>query len=247
MEDLICLNCKIIYSRHKSRKSKFCSSKCSEKYKTVYPINNFDEINSVNCYWYGFLFGDGSINHNGDIQVCLSNLDGGYNVKHLRKLSHLIYGFDRVHVYETKCHFRFKTNNSLNNLSRFGIIPNKTYNGEIIMPPKYQYDFIRGYFDADGWFSNNKYKSKNGYIYEKPMIGLCSFLSKNLEIISSFLPDAKITKKKKQELYEIRWQSQEKIKKFYTLVNGNLKLERKWDLKLDPYIKELENKKISRG
>lgn len=240
-ETIVCSNCSKPFLIEPFRKAKYCSFECSVLHRKFQIINDFSELTSESSYWAGFLFGDGSIDMNQKVQVCLSNLDGGYNLTHLKKLSEYVYGQNRVNEYDTRIHLQFKTDNLLENLGKFGIIPNKTHNGHMVLPDRFKHDFIRGYFDADGWCSVRKQLNKkyNKY-YDNNSIGLCSYLSKNLEIVTQYLPKTNITKKKTQELYEVRWASKNKLLECYKTLNGVLRLESKWE-KFDSVIERYDN------
>lgn len=231
MEQLICKHCGVIYYRYQSRRSKYCSSKCSEDNKRVRIVNNFSKIDSISSYFLGFLYGDGSIDRNNKVQVCLSNKDDGSNLILLRLLSDYVLGFDRVNIYNDRIHLQFTDEMVAKNLNVYGIVPNKTYGSKIILPHGFERDFIRGYFDADGWVStgftyNKQYDKK----YKRNVIGLCSFLKQNLIDISEHLPFYhKIHKKKNQELYYITWSSKKTINQFYQNLYGEPNLTKKWD------------------
>jgi len=173
----------------------------------------------------GFLFGDGNIDSNGKLQVCLSSKDSGL----LTQLSIFLFDKDYINRYNNRCHLQYSNLEIQKPLSRYGIIPGKTENSVLILPEKYKSDFIRGYFDADGWYSSKDYKHKNGKFYPKYVWGICSYLLENLEIINRELPvQGRIAKKKKQELYELRFQSKKDIEEVRNYLYGTPNLERKW-------------------
>lgn len=70
---------------------------------------------------------------------------------------------------------------------------------------------------------------RNLNLYDKTILGICSYLPENLELINSHLPlQGFISKKKSQELYELRWQSKSNIKEIRKFLSGTPKLDRKW-------------------
>lgn len=221
-----CKQCGLIFHRHKSRKAVYCSSDCANNHKRRKILPNFSIDSSENCYWAGFLFGDGSIDDSGKLQLCL----GVKDTLHAKKFSQFIFGYDFVNVYSDRCHIQCTSVKLASELSRFGIKPNKTYNSSLILPKRFTKDFIRGFFDADGWYTKASYKNKgNGKYYDKTILGICSYLPENLELINSYLPlQGTLSKKKSQELYELRWQSKSKIKEIRNFLSGTPKLDRKW-------------------
>lgn len=227
MIEIKCLNCSTVFLRHKSRKAKYCSPKCAVEHRRRKIINDFSVETPESCYWAGFIFGDGCLNKN-KVQICLSIKD----IDHLRSFSNFVFGTDYVGKYDDRCHIQINNPEISQNLRRYGISENKTIYSELILPDEYSSDFIRGYFDADGWVSVNRYCHKNGKTYDKLCIGICSYLEKNLKIVSELLPKCYISKKNNQELFEIRSQSKNVICDIANKLNGYPRLERKWK-KLD--------------
>ena len=230
-------NTVVILSHLKSGHNKSCG--CLRKGRV---INDFSILTPDSCYWAGFIFGDGSINRKSKrLAVGLSIVD----IEHLKKLSYFICGENRVKTYNNNkcngktyqsCHFSIANTNLANNLKTFGIVPNKTYESSLILPKKYQTDFIRGYFDADGCFTTNK---REIYLYHR--ICWASYLKENLEIIAKYLPTT-------YKIYKtIRKTGQNKNSHIYTLESSHKStiidtinlllpkhkcgvfLERKWD------------------
>ncbi len=211
-------------------KSCGCMSKNASIRHARKPINFFDQNDESTYYWAGFLFGDGCVNKQGGLTICLSNANGGY--EHLKKLSKFIYGQNYVREYINNCHLSVYNSVVLKNLSSFNILPNKTHNCIFKVPDDTCVQhFIRGYFDADGWASYKICKN-NMRKYKYLTIGLCSYLSENMIMVSNYLPTKTyINKKKKQELYELRIQSQKDVRKFIEFIlpiNKELCLKYKW-------------------
>jgi hypothetical protein len=239
-ETVECPNCQKIFDRCPSRQAKYCSFQCSVEHKKFDIINDFSEITSESSYWLGFIFGDGSVDKKYmNLQVGLSKKDED----HLIKLSEYIYGTDRVYKYDTKSLLRVNNPILVNNLKTKGVTNNKTYSQTIPIPKIFQYDFIRGFIDADGWAGvrtiyNKKYKKE----YYNPHIGLCSYLKGSLIEVCEALDfkGKKILKKKNQELYEVRWSSKNDVLDILTKLKifdqSTIKLNRKWD-KLNEYYR----------
>lgn len=188
-------------------------------------LNDFSKEDTVSTYWAGFLFGDGNIDDNGKLQVCL----GLESKEHLEKLSLFLIGTNKVRIYKDRCHFQITNNILAKNLSKFGIIPRKTYNSKMILPKnnKLHKHFIRGYLDADGWISVKKDRK-----YEYINIGICSYLKSNLDIVAKTLPipNKKPTKIKKRNLYDLRYNSKKDVSSVMNyLFDDSIYLEIKWN------------------
>lgn len=196
-------------------------------------LNFFEEITPETCYWAGFIFGDGSISKDGGLQVGLS-MHTPHTQDHLKKMSIFFYGQDYRLFYKDLCILQVRHTDIAKNLQQFGIIPNKTYDGHLILPTQYQSDFIRGYFDADGWFTiRQQYNKQFKKYYDSQNWGLCSYLRKNLEIVQETLPvESYIIKKKTQTLYELRVYKRDDLCHLINYLNPidkNLCYFRKWE------------------
>ena len=77
------------------KKNKFCSNDCCISSRKRKILNNFSLDNEETYYWAGFLFGDGSVDNNYKIQICLSIKD----MNHLVKLSNFVFGKNFVKSY----------------------------------------------------------------------------------------------------------------------------------------------------
>ena len=200
------------------------------------PVNYFEDLNDEGVnYWGGFIFGDGSVDTQNKLQVCLTyNND---SPEFLTRLSNFIFGFDAVNHYpeKLKAHFQVTSKRLLEGLSKFGTKPNKTYDHSLIIPnKKMALHVIRGYFDADGWFSKSTYEHKKYGPYCSYNIGICSYLSENLEIVSSYLPTKPKVHRysRKNQLYEIRVSGREGIEattNYLQPINKEYCFNYKWD------------------
>jgi hypothetical protein len=190
-------------------------------------INDFSGDDPATAYWAGFLYGDGCIQKGGQLQVCLSSVD----LAHLIKLSLFICGNDYVCKYDTRCYFQISHEDIRNGLAKWGILHDKTKTGTLDnIKTEYMKDFIRGYFDADGWVSIGYYKNgKYNMYYRKFCVGICSYNIANLEYINQLVPTpGKIKSKKSQVLYELVWSSIKKdISVIKFLYDSELSLSRK--------------------
>ena len=223
-----CIQCQDPLTASQNYKgNKFCSNECSGNFRRRPVIANMADDNPEVYYWAGFLFGDGCVDESGKLQVCLSDKD----VQHMRCLSMFLFGVDYTNVYPGRCHLQVTDTSLCHELRRFGIVPNKTYLSTFTIPREvYARDFVRGYFDADGWYSTGKYPNKrNGQLYAKQVVGLCSYLEKNMLLVNGLMPTpGSILKKKSQELYELRWTSRAAVQTVRDFLFGTPCLGRKW-------------------
>lgn len=209
------------------KKNKFCSQQCDIDRRKKKIINDFSKINEDSCYWAGFFYGDGYINKkNTEARLCLSLRDE----EHLVKCSHFIFGGDYVLRYKDKAILQISDANVCKNLNNFGVINKKTYLSEPIIPDGFEKHFIRGYFDADGWYSKNVYTRTDGKPYEKVSLGMCAFLEAPLITMNSLLPvPGTLRKMKNRQIYELRWQRRADIVQIREYIDGKTKLTRKWN------------------
>jgi len=201
-------------------------------------LNDFSVMSPEVCYWAGFIFGDGSVDIKHKLQIGLAS----DCYEHLVKFSMFLCGQNYVGQYKTHCHFQITDEVLIKNFQKFGIIPNKTYIQSLKIPTEYTKDFIRGYFDADGWFSMGRELNKkyNRY-YPRYCFGLCSFLEQNLIEINDHLP-IKFNFCHKPRLHEIRSGSTHNIYttvKFLEPEHKELCLSKKWN-KIWDFIKHYE-------
>lgn len=126
---------------------------------------------SEESYWLGFLVGDGTIYENRyRVKLALQKKDKNHIEKFIKFLG---YNKKKIYLYPYKplCEVRIDNKRLLINLYKLGLQQNKvhrTHKG--LIPPKYQRDFIRGLFDADGTIclslpKNSKTISADFHIY----------------------------------------------------------------------------------
>lgn len=123
--------------------------------------NYFSTIDSPEkAYWLGFLFTDGSVDHyrtTGRIRLQLQERD----LEILEKFKEDLH-IDSKIIYDkrpnsTCCSVEFVDEQIFNDLAKYGIIPNKTYNVDRIpydkIPKEYLSAYALGLFDGDGSLS----------------------------------------------------------------------------------------------
>ena len=124
--------------------------------------NYFSEIKTEEkAYWLGFLFADGSVEktHYNAVSLELAEIDQNHLVK-FRKTVNSINPIKKRRNRET---YMFRVNSSImvNDLCSYGCVPNKTDNGYIELskiPKQFYRDFLRGYFDGDGYIDKKRYR-----------------------------------------------------------------------------------------
>lgn len=176
-----------------------------ENKKRAKPINHdyFTVLNNVNSYYLGFLAADGTVRKNrNEIKVALSSVDKPF----LEKMSKDLGQQDNnLHDYITNNGFtctelRFSSLKIKEDISKYGIVPNKTYKGLSLdlIPKEYQLPFIKGFFDGDGCFSYNK-------MTKQAKLSFTSHLPKILEQIKDYFNDGSVYQDKRTLTYSLEF------------------------------------------
>ena len=123
--------------------------------------NYFSVIDDpVKAYWLGFLYTDGAVDHyraTGRIRLQLQEADKEILEKFKEDL-----GLDCKIIYDKRpnsvcCSVEFTDEQMFNDLGRYGIIPNKTYEMDHIpyenIPEEYLPAYVLGLYDGDGGLS----------------------------------------------------------------------------------------------
>lgn len=139
-----------------------------KKYPYSCDYNYFNEIDSEEkAYWLGFITADGWVSKNNKTNACAIGIELQYNdMNHLKKFNKSICGNYKItdrwrnikHLsgsdnYKHECCIRIFSNIMFNDLEKYGVTNNKSYECFI---PDINEDLIRhyfrGYFDGDGRF-----------------------------------------------------------------------------------------------
>lgn len=126
-------------------------------YNTVHnPIyqNIFEKIdNEEKAYWLGFLYADGYISKNNQIEVSLQLSD----INHLQKLKKFLNTNTKISIDDHRCRLLFCSKKISNDLAKLGCINNKslilTFPTKEQVSDEFLLPFIRGYIDGDGCIS----------------------------------------------------------------------------------------------
>lgn len=150
----------------------------------------FKEITNSNvAQWLGFIAADGSIN-GGQLQIGLSSKDK----EHLEKFRVFLETEKEVKDRLNKCREKLYPTSQItigsvlltSDLRHYQIIENKSQSDVNFLeniPDEYKSDFIVGYFDGDGWYTNTEKSLSFGFCGNFNTISaINSWLEQNLDI-----------------------------------------------------------------
>lgn len=168
------------------------------KHKNNFNENYFSINTPESLYLAGFLAADGCIKNN-SISLELSDKD----LNHLMKIKNLLQCNAKINKrirYKSKensnwkdsgcCNFTCSSKETINDLKRFNIIPNKTKTytfPEWLISHSLVHHFMRGYFDGDGSFYHDKF-SKRTFFSIRGTINFLNDFKNILKIKSISLP-----------------------------------------------------------
>lgn len=185
--------------------------------KRRYKFNeNFFEVESAEMAWLlGFTAADGCVSKNNSIIWLLAQKDKEI----LIKIHKLLGCEEKINIKEYVdsngqdcCRLHLTSRIACDSLAKYNIVPRKTFSFTFPtqLNKKYWLDFIRGYWDGDGWISKNN----NGLIW-----GIVSARKEVLETISKFFVEFGLKDKKIYERirngsvnYYLQYSTKETIK-----------------------------------
>lgn len=147
------------------------------------------------AYWLGFIAADGWITVNELSNAGVVGIDLQYgDLGHLKKFNKSICGNYKIDILDKSCaisthpdrihkicRIRIFSIDMVNDLYKFGITNDKTYNFHIPnIPENLMKHFVRGYFDGDGCVRTKARKLASGQIVEHP---LCDFSSVDIDFL----------------------------------------------------------------
>lgn len=115
------------------------------------------------AYWLGMLLSDGTVSNKGAIVLSLRDKE------HIEKFRDAIGAVNKISTrvdnkWSKPCiiyTFSIRDQKMASDLKKYGMVPNKTHIGFSFpdIDERFQWDFIRGYFDGGGsiYWTNNKY------------------------------------------------------------------------------------------
>lgn len=128
-----------------------------------HPIDEsyFEEINTkTKSYFLGLLYADGSINDRNRVVINLQERD--YEILEKLKID-IQYGGNLYFVKkqfprQNQKSLQFNNKKIASDLRRLGLNKNKTFFLEfpVFLKEEFKIDFVRGFFDGDGWISKTK-------------------------------------------------------------------------------------------
>lgn len=202
-----------------------------------YKINEdyFNKIDSeAKAYFLGLLFTDGNVfirNKSGQISLEIHIQDKEILDKFKQEVnSNNTISYRKRRNTETVC-FRISSYKMCLDLSKYGIIPNKTKKTKTLpdIPNEFKKDFIRGLIDGDGsiYQSSNKYNHVTFCSYQ---YNICNQLQNWCDELINSKNKAKILKDKGKEIYRVHYNNQEQVKRLVTVLykDSNFYLARKY-------------------
>lgn len=186
-----------------------------------YFVNEQFFYNDNSDVWYlaGFIAADGNIakySNSLDIQLAQKDVDLLQIIKNKLNYTGEVKIFTTQHG-DDKCRLTITNKQLIQSLERFNITRNKTFIYKMPnIPEKYVGDFLRGYFDGDGWIS------KKGS--QVSIVSASKNFAENLkQLYSKYNIEYKeyIDNRKENPLYDIRILKKAEIKKFYLLLYNN--------------------------
>lgn len=193
-------------------------------------VNFFSTYTPESCYWAGFILADGYVrNKRNSLEICLSKIDDSHLLNFLTTIN---CDKDIRKYHNNACRITICYNKIKEDLYKnFDIFNNKSLTCYISnkIPNKMLPHFIRGYFDGDGCFSDNRIQFIGTY-------QTCDFIrhyfaKNNILKNNNSLPKIGV-KMNKNPLYYIKYskaQSNHIINLLYKNSTSLTRLERKYN------------------
>lgn len=206
----------------------------------------FENIDSEEkAYFLGLLFTDGNVHQMKKSGLWQISLELSIKDKDILETFKQLLNSNAKTTYRKRENtemvaFRIYSEKMAQDLSKYGIIPNKTKATKHLpnVPFNLRKHFIRGMIDGDGAIYKSKYKVDKEYYH----ITFCSYnysICEELQqICDSFLDEpnkAKILKDNGKEIYRVHYNNQYKVKQLVTVLykDSNYYLARKYILAKD--------------
>jgi hypothetical protein len=181
------------------------------------------------AYWAGFLLADGCVSTPpARLTVHLANQD----VEHLKALAAFIMPTGMVkNMPDGSVQFHAYGADLIAALTRFGIVPRKSYGHPIPQIPNVVLPhFLRGYFDGDGWIGESVYRNWNDNpAYQFGVIGTPTWirwiqrhLRMRCGVTGSLVPNGIVLK--------LSYGAARQVCAIIQYLDGQPRLERKWRL-----------------
>lgn len=152
-------------------------------------LHIFEKIDTEEkAYWLGFLYADGSVgSKEAKVELGLAEQD----LHQIEKFRDFIGIQNKISYREnTKSYrFSFRSETCKEDLAKQGCLPKKSlilqFPTEKQVPNEFLKDFIRGYFDGDGWFTNTQ------ACFQAGIVSTEDFIKGFLKRIENQIPDLK--------------------------------------------------------
>lgn len=224
--------------------------------KGLFLKDNFFEVidSEAKAYFLGLLFTDGNVfnNHKWETNISLEIHVKDKTV--LDTLKELLNSEAKISYRKREntemVSFRIYSNKMAQDLSKYGIIPNKTKLTKHLpnnIPKEFIKDFIRGMIDGDGGMykhtdkkTNKQYNHITFCSYHK---SICEELQKICDELIQDTNKAKILKDKDKEIYRVHYNNQRQVKQLVTVLykDSNYYLPRKYALARDIFEDKSED------
>lgn len=194
----------------------------------------FSLINTEDkAYWLGFLYADGQVRREerNYIGIALQRRDVNHLVKFKKFLnSSAKVSYKNINGYD-EVSFTINRKKIHDDLIKLGCYPNKSLHLQFPtkeqVPDEFLRDFVRGYFDGDGYVGIKQNKSG--------LVGRMSLTSGSPEFLTELISkmdwfDAKIRKDKRSNAYSVEWCSWKCYSNLSSIyLNSNIFLDRKYE------------------
>ena len=215
-----------------------------QKDKT-YDKNYFDSINTEHkAYWLGFIYADGcnridKENNSSSVTIEISSKDEKLLQKYLNDLNSNTQIKHRERKQKSGniskvCSVRFCSIHMSETLAKYGCVPNKTYDGWIdknmLNSHELKIAFLRGYFDGDGYISNNK-NSVHSLSYVIHSYRIMNTILKMIIKETGCIPQVRFEGDERGGAYRLRITNKDDFFSFLSCLykNATIYLERKYN------------------
>lgn len=206
-----------------------------------YDKNFFNVLDTEEkAYWFGFIFGDGSIRASASSNQLVIELQEN-DANHLEKFKQSIRSNKDLKFRQRKnksgfisktCSITISCKEIVEDLICKGCVPNKTYDGY----PKYDFKtnqlkaaFLRGYIDADGWIS------KDDKIYSISIViknhKTMNFLNRMIINLTNVIPSIRYENDALGSAYRIRITNKKDFFQFLNIIyrDATIYMDRKYE------------------
>lgn len=212
-------------------KKYYWNDRTRQSYKIGWDRDIFHKIDTPEkAYWLGFIMADGCIHHTSE-KVGFFSIDiSGRDVKHLEKFASFVGAKQNIIQHTTHSdtgndlvHIQLSCYATVNDLENLGICSRKSEKEQWIDTP-YPADFIRGYYDGDGYIKKD--------LHSIGLVGSYDLLHKIQEHFREVLGIQSHKIGKHGTIFRMEYCAKEDKKKIanYVWYDGCVSLQRKQEL-----------------